>query len=108
MATESPDRRPIEEILAEESDAIEAAEADQSDAPLPPHVTVTRGHPRAEETYCCRCYGCDDHDHVCGLPAAEAERYRRAHDDAVREAVRQLHDEGKLYIDADGVPRLRY
>lgn len=38
----------IEARLAAESDAIEAAEADNPDAPLPANVKVTRGHSRTK------------------------------------------------------------
>lgn len=38
----------VEARLAEESDAIEAAEAERPDTPLPAHVKVTRGHSRSK------------------------------------------------------------
>jgi hypothetical protein len=38
----------LEEIIKEETAAIEAAEADQTDRPLPPHVKVTYGNPNAK------------------------------------------------------------
>ena len=38
----------VDDLLAEEAEAVEEAEADSDpDTALPPHVTVTRGHPRA-------------------------------------------------------------
>lgn len=39
----------IERLLATEAEAAEAAEAvGSSDAPIPPHVRITRGHPRSK------------------------------------------------------------
>jgi hypothetical protein len=41
-------RDTIAEKLAAIAEEAEAAEADQTDRPIPPHVKVTRGHPRSK------------------------------------------------------------
>lgn len=38
----------LDDLLAEVGDEAEAAEADQADKPIPPHVTITRGNPRSK------------------------------------------------------------
>jgi hypothetical protein len=42
-------KKTLQELIEEDIAAIEAAEADQTDAPLPPHVKVSRpGHARSK------------------------------------------------------------
>ncbi len=38
----------LDDLLAEIGDEAEAAEADQTDRPIPPHVKITRGNPRSK------------------------------------------------------------
>jgi hypothetical protein len=38
----------IDDLLAEIGDEAEAAEADQTDRPIPPHVKIHRGSPRSK------------------------------------------------------------
>jgi hypothetical protein len=38
----------LDDLLAEIGDEAEAAEANQADKPIPPHVKITRGNPRSK------------------------------------------------------------